>query len=420
MDLSPDPTESDEIIQRYGRRLYVLAYHLTGEGAEADELTTDVLMRAVLAPDLPASEGEAGVFLGRLLIGMWKERLQSGDKGRGPRAVTPESRGHESLWRALSRLDPVSRAVLVLRLAEGLEYETIGKVLDMAPDVVYARLLQARAGLREGDRLVNPALFETMNLYLDARLPVVQRGEFERRIQSDSSLREQVEFHRGLTLELQEETPPLPRDFVTRVHGRIERARETLALVDQATLSAGWEPAAAAAPPARRRWPLVVAASVAAGVIVVLSVALLFALRRSPAAPGTAGAGSVRDTRPGDDRGAAFPRVSRPRQGTSGKATPRQAGRKRCQATEARAGRPGPLACDDTRAARRDTRAVGRDSQRSGRIRARRDPGACSGPDARARAARGDSSSTGAVGDECAVARPARRRGPGSGTRLPG
>src|SRR6266699_1978276 len=288
MDLSPDPTESDEIIQRYGRRLYVLAYHLTGEGAEADELTTDVLMRAVLAPDLPASEGEAGVFLGRLLIGVWKERLQSGDKGRGPRAVTPESRGHESLWRALSRLDPVSRAVLVLRLAEGLEYETIGKVLDMAPDVVYARLLQARAGLREGDRLVNPALFETMNLYLDARLPVVQRGEFERRIQSDSSLREQVEFHRGLTLDLHEETPPLPRDFVARVHGRIERARETLALVDQAALSAGWEPAAATAPPERRRWPVVVAGSLAAGVIAVLSVALLLALRRTPAASGPA------------------------------------------------------------------------------------------------------------------------------------
>ncbi len=288
MDLSPDPTESDEIIQRYGRRLYVLAYHLTGEGAEADELTTDVLMRAALAPDLPASEREAGIFLGRLLIAMWKERLQSGDKGRGPRAVTPGSRGHESLWRALSRLDPVSRAVLVLRLAEGLEYETIGKVLDMAPDVVYARLLQARAGLREGDRLVNPALFETMNLYLDARLPVVQRGEFERRIQSDSSLREQVEFHRGLTLDLHEETPPLPRDFVARVHGRIERARETLALVDQAALSAGWEPAAATAPPERRRWPVVVAGSLAAGVIAVLSVALLLALRRPPAASGPA------------------------------------------------------------------------------------------------------------------------------------
>ena len=291
MDLSPGPTDSDEIIQRYGRRLFVLAYHLTGDGAEADELTIDVLMRAVLAPDQPASEREAGVFLSRLLIAMWKDRLQSGDKGGGPRAVAPGSRGHEALWRALSRLDPVSRAVLVLRLAEGLEYETIGKVLDMAPDVVYARLLQARGGLREADRLVDPAVFETMNLYLDARLPAVQRGEFERRIQADSSLREQVEFHRGLTLELHEETPPLPRDFVPRVHGRIERARETLALVDQATLSAGWEPAAAAPRPVQRRWPLVIAGSVAAGVIVVLSVALLFALRRSPAAPGTAPSG---------------------------------------------------------------------------------------------------------------------------------
>src|SRR2546428_7654660 len=117
--------------------------------------------------------------------------------------------------------------------------------------------------------------------------------EFKRRIQADSSLREQVEFHRGLTLELHEEAPPLPRDFLPRVHGRIERARETLALVDEAALSAGWEPAGRAAAGRRRRSPLLIVGTVAAAVIVLLAVALLVARRRSPTVPGAPPAGST-------------------------------------------------------------------------------------------------------------------------------
>lgn len=292
MDPGAGPLDTDEIIQRYARRLYVLAYHLTGDGAEADDLTMDVMTRSVLAPDFPATERQVEEFLNRLLIGMWRERLPSGSKGTGPGSAPP-SLTHDALRRALSRLDPVSRAVLILRLAEGLEYETIGRVLDMAADVVYARLLQARAGLEEGSRKLSPFVFETMNRYLDARLPNDQRSDFERRIQTDAALREQVEFHRGLTLELHEETPPLPRDFLSRLQGRIERGRETLALVDEAAVSAGWD-AAPVAPVSRpRRWPFAVLASAAAAVIVALSIALVVVARRPPPLPASAPPGAA-------------------------------------------------------------------------------------------------------------------------------
>ncbi len=230
MDPGRDAIDYDEIIQRYGRRLFVLAYHLTGTPAQAEELCRECLVRSLLAPDFPTTEKEAGVFLHRGLISLWRERAATAGSAV---AIAPVS--HASLFRALSRLDPVSRAVLVLRVAEGLEYETIGKVLDMAPDVVYARLLQARGGLRDGERALESSLFETMNLYLDARLPPDQRAVFERCIQVDSVLRERVEFHRGLTLELHEEAPPLPRDFIPRLRERLERTLETLLLVDQAT-----------------------------------------------------------------------------------------------------------------------------------------------------------------------------------------
>jgi anti-sigma factor RsiW len=62
-------------------------------------------------------------------------------------------------------------------------------------------------------RRIDPELEERMNLYLDGRLSGAQRAEFERLIEADEGLREAVEFHRGLTLEFQEEAPPLPRGF---------------------------------------------------------------------------------------------------------------------------------------------------------------------------------------------------------------
>jgi DNA-directed RNA polymerase specialized sigma24 family protein len=313
MDLGPDPADRDDIIQRYGRRLFVLAYHLTGDAPEAAELSHESLVRGLLAPDFPSSEKDAVVFLHRGLISLWRERM--GQPGRGgalrvaggtaSAGAARAPREHAGLWRALSRLDPVSRAVLVLRVAEGLEYETIGKVLDMAPDIVYARLLQARGGLQDGERSIDHSLFETMNLFLDGRLPGDQRGDFEARLRTDAALRDRVEFHRGLTLELHEEAPALPRDYVSRLRERLDRAQETLALVDQAAQMAGWEPTAQTARPATPapdahrppRWAAVLAGAV---VVLIIGVALgSWAARRRPPEPGPGSVGAGTSAKPG-------------------------------------------------------------------------------------------------------------------------
>ena len=309
MNSGAAPVDADDIIQRYGRRLFVLAYHLTGDGPRALELTQECLVRSLLEPDFPAGERETAVHLIRGLISLWKERLapaarpaRARDKGAAP--VAPDSRPGERdvLWRTLSRLDPTSRAVLVLRVAGDLEYETIGRIMDMAADVVYARLLQARSRVHPDVTAISNAVFETMNLYLDGRLGGAERGEFERLLASDASLRSRVEFHRGLTLDLHEEAPPMPRDFAPRIHDRLDRTLETLALVDQAVETAGWEPVAA--PPAPPEPPAPVpsepraawgrGAGVAALVLVVAGVTFWFARRlpvNRPSGPSSAAAG---------------------------------------------------------------------------------------------------------------------------------
>lgn len=65
----------------------------------------------------------------------------------GHRVEVEEARRH--LAAALSQLDPEQRAILILRDAQGLDYDRIALVLGIAVGTVKSRLFRARASLRE-------------------------------------------------------------------------------------------------------------------------------------------------------------------------------------------------------------------------------------------------------------------------------
>ncbi len=55
----------------------------------------------------------------------------------------------EALLRALARLESETRAIIILRDTQGLDYQQIGEVLDVPVGTVKSRLFRARAALRE-------------------------------------------------------------------------------------------------------------------------------------------------------------------------------------------------------------------------------------------------------------------------------
>jgi len=68
-------------------------------------------------------------------------------RGASP-ARTAEGRAMvDELWVELDRLDPLSRAVVVLREVEGMSYEDISASLDIALPTVKTRLFRARREL---------------------------------------------------------------------------------------------------------------------------------------------------------------------------------------------------------------------------------------------------------------------------------
>jgi RNA polymerase sigma-70 factor (ECF subfamily) len=67
----------------------------------------------------------------------------------GPSAGVQREESIDTVRRALDSIDPSARAIIVLRDLQGLEYERIAEVLDVAVGTVKSRLYRARATLRE-------------------------------------------------------------------------------------------------------------------------------------------------------------------------------------------------------------------------------------------------------------------------------
>lgn len=171
----PPPIDFDEIVRRHGRRLYVLAYRLTGNRAEAEDLSQETLVRTYGAIGNFRGDADIYTYLYRALLNLWKNQVRSRKRWRlVPFAAGPdaESAGAEAaaepadlspgpherlvgleqaerLRRALLQIEPGSRSVLVLRVAEGLAYEEIAAALGVRVGTVRSRLARARSRIRE-------------------------------------------------------------------------------------------------------------------------------------------------------------------------------------------------------------------------------------------------------------------------------
>ena len=164
--------DADELVRRYGPVVYNLALRLTGNPADAADLTQDSLLKAIKG--LPAFRGgEMGVWVYRVTVNAWKNFLRAKDSRRTWRFFAKDGEGIESepadaaenapgpealaemgdekrrLERALETLSPEERAVLVLRELEGLSYQEVADSLGVPLGTVKSRLVRARQVLAE-------------------------------------------------------------------------------------------------------------------------------------------------------------------------------------------------------------------------------------------------------------------------------
>ncbi len=159
------PPTWEEIVEQHSARVYRLAYRLTGNVHDAEDLTHDVFIRVFRS----LSTYQPGTFEGwlhRITTNVFLDRMRRKQRIRfdalseesaarlasrepGPEQTYADTHLDDDVQRALDALPPDFRAAVVLCDIEGLSYEEIAATLGIKLGTVRSRIHRGRAQLRE-------------------------------------------------------------------------------------------------------------------------------------------------------------------------------------------------------------------------------------------------------------------------------
>ena len=154
----------DELVREHGDRVYRLAYRLSGNAQDAEDLTQDTFIRVFRS----LSNYQPGTFEGwlhRITTNLFLDMVRRRNRIRmealpedydrvpsetpNPEQIYHDARLDPDLQSALDSLAPEFRAAIVLCDIEGLSYEEIGATLGVKLGTVRSRIHRGRAALRE-------------------------------------------------------------------------------------------------------------------------------------------------------------------------------------------------------------------------------------------------------------------------------
>lgn len=182
----------EQLVARYEKKVFNLAYRLTGNRNDADDIAQEAFLKVYTSLREFRGEASFSTWLYRVVSNACLDELRKRSRRRAvsldnpispddpsPRQ-TPSDRPEpgDSLERAevraavqrgIASLSPDHKIVLVLRDIQGMPYETISEALRMPVGTVKSRLNRARSSLKQ-------KLSET-ELFRDAGVRTGERGE---------------------------------------------------------------------------------------------------------------------------------------------------------------------------------------------------------------------------------------------------
>jgi RNA polymerase sigma-70 factor (ECF subfamily) len=160
---APAATWAD-VAEAYYPHVLRVAYRLTGNRADAEDLAQETFWRFFRSYDPAAIEGSLEALLGRIATNLFLDgkrrearvRMEelSGDESlveapeAGPERLVEALNANARLTQALGRLSPDMREALVMCDVEGRSYQEIADKLGVALGTVRSRLHRARAQAR--------------------------------------------------------------------------------------------------------------------------------------------------------------------------------------------------------------------------------------------------------------------------------
>ena len=159
------PPSWEQIVEEHSARVYRLAYRLTGNVHDAEDLTQDVFIR-VFRSLHTFRPGTFEGWLHRITTNVFLDKMRRKQRIRfdalsdesaarlpsreaSPEQTFADTHFDDDVQRALASLAPDFRAAVVLCDIEGLSYEEIAATLDIKLGTVRSRIHRGRAQLRE-------------------------------------------------------------------------------------------------------------------------------------------------------------------------------------------------------------------------------------------------------------------------------
>jgi RNA polymerase sigma-70 factor (ECF subfamily) len=173
-----DPAAIEELIARFRKPLFHYACSYLGNEADADDVTQEVLIKAVRA--LPSFKGESaiGTWFFRIMVNTCIDYRRKTNTRKSTSLIRTDEDGAETILdlkdprplpeqemetmelratiqMALDRLSPEHRAIVVLHDLQGFKYQEIAQLTGANLGTVKSRLFYARQELRN---LLGPIL----------------------------------------------------------------------------------------------------------------------------------------------------------------------------------------------------------------------------------------------------------------------
>jgi len=146
--------------QEYAARLYMVAYRLLGNRADAQDAVQRALLKCFAARGSYSTQWAVSTWLYRILINICVDELRR----RGTRAAVAErsaaaavfeaSTNHRppgaymDLHRALERVPREARVLLALRYVDGLSYGELARIRGISVNTVKSQLARGKSLLR--------------------------------------------------------------------------------------------------------------------------------------------------------------------------------------------------------------------------------------------------------------------------------
>jgi RNA polymerase sigma-70 factor, ECF subfamily len=173
-----DPSAFEEIVRRFGDKVFNLVYRMLGNRHEAEDITQEVFITVFKTVDTFRGEAKFTTWLLRIAANQSKNRIKylsrrptdsaDMDEAGGPPpgvAGTPGPVAHgqidgpdilmeaaelEALMqKAIASLDEEHRLLVILRDVEELSYQEIGEITGLPEGTIKSRLHRARMAIKE-------------------------------------------------------------------------------------------------------------------------------------------------------------------------------------------------------------------------------------------------------------------------------